>query len=338
MTSPISTPAVAAKRTSTTPPATRARSSWLTAARVMPALVLVVLVAIVAIIEPAFIPGGGISVMILQAVPLIFLATGQMLAILVGGIDLSNAALAVLSAIMVAKMLGPVGAAAPIVVIAIAGVLGAMTGGITGYFQVPTFAVTLGAMGVWQAAALLLSNQTTVSAAGQLGPIEWLLNYRFLGLEIAIWLALSCAGVFWLIIRRTVLGQTLRAVGLNERASVLAGANRLGARIFVYAASGVLASLAGIFLTAQQGAATATGAGTALLLPSIAAAIVGGCAVTGGIANPFNVVIGAFIITLIPIGTAAIGIGPSVQSLIFGLIIIVSVIASTDRRRRSVNK
>jgi ribose transport system permease protein len=306
--------------------------------RYMPVVVLVVLLGVITLIEPAFIPGGGVRVMAVQAVPLILLASGQMLALLVGGIDLSNAALTVFSAILAATLLNQTGILAPILTVLVGAALGALTGGIAGFFQVPTFAVTLGAMGVWQAAALLLSNQSPVDASAHLQPVEWVLNYRFLGVELAVWIAVLIAVVLWFVIRHTVVGQELRAVGMNERASALAGVHRLRARVIVYSASGALSALAGLFLIAQQGVASPIGAGSSLLLPSVAAAIVGGCAVTGGVARPINVVIGALIVTLIPIGASAFGLGPNVQSLIFGLVIVVAVIATIDRKSRAVTK
>lgn len=306
----------------------RAFATW------MPLSVLVILLAAISIIQPSFLPGGGIRVLLVQAVPLILLACGQMLAILHGGIDLSNASTAVFSAIFVALLLPTLGPAAPIVTIAVAAGVGAIVGLLIGVFQVPSFAVTLGAMGVWQAAALIVSGSTTVSATGHLAPVDWLLSYRFLGLEVAVWLVAVIAVVLLLVVARTTLGQQLRAVGFNERSAILSGARRIGVRVFVYATSSALAAMAGIFLITQQEAASPNGAGAALLLPGIAAAILGGTLITGGFANPLNVLVGGLIVTLIPIGTAVIGVGPEVQSLVFGVLVIGAVVISIDRSRR----
>ncbi|MFE7423731.1 ABC transporter permease [Rhodococcus sp. NPDC057529] len=304
----------------------------------MPLLVLIVLVAVISVIEPAFIPGGGIRVTAVQAVPIILLASGQMFALLLGGIDLSNAAIALFCTVLSAKLLISVGGVAPILTIAAGALIGALVGFLSGWLQVPTFAVTLGAMGVCQAGSLMLSGQSTVNASDDLHPVEWMLNYRLLGLELAVWMSLGICLALWAFLRGTVIGQQLRSVGLNERASILSGVGNLRARVVAYTVSGTLAAMAGIFLVTQQGAAGATGAGGSLLLPGIAAAIVGGCAVTGGVARPINVLIGSLILALIPIGCAAVGVDPSMQQLIVGLIIVVAVVITIDRRRRGATK
>ena len=320
-----------------TPQALRIRTkpAAISLSRLMPAIVLVILVAAITVVEPQFIGGGGIRIMLVQCLPLLFLACGQMLVMLLGGIDLSNAAMGVLAAVLVASWLGPLGWLAPVLTLLVVAAIGSLSGWLSGYFQVPTFAVTLGAMGVWQAAALLISDQTTVSINQNLEIIGWVLDVRFLGLEAGVWLgALIVAGI-WFMTSRTSLGQELKAVGLNERTAILSGISNLKARTLVHCASGFLAGLAGLILTAQQGTATATGAGVGLLLPSIAAAIIGGCAVAGGISRPVNVAFGACIVTLVPIGAAAIGIDPRIQYVVFGLIIVLAVAASIDRSSRT---
>lgn len=301
--------------------------------RVVPGAILVAMIVLIVFIEPNFLVGGGVRIMLVQALPLLFLACGQMLVMLLGGIDLSNAALGVLGAVLVALMLDSTGLIAIPVTLAIVTLLGGVVGWISGTFQVPTFAVTLGAMGVWQALALMFSGQSTVSVDDNLPLISWMLDMRILGLEMAIWLGLGCVLVVWFVTSRTSVGLRLKATGLNEKAAILAGVSGKKARTLVYASSGFFAGLAGLTLTAQQGTATATGAGIGLLLPSIAATIIGGCAVAGGLARPFNVAIGACIVTLVPIGATAVGLDPRVQYLVFGLIIVLAVILSTDRRK-----
>lgn len=299
-----------------------------------PLLILIVLVAAIGIIEPSFIVGGGIRTTVVQALPVLFLALGQMIVMLLGGLDLSNAALSVFSGIVLAMSLGPLGAAAPVLSLLVVTLAGALNGFLSARFQVPTFAVTLGALGVYQAASLLLSNETTVYVEQNLGAIEWMLNYRFAGLELAAWVGLAICAGFWVLLRWTVFGQNLVAMGLNERSAILSGVPTVRARTAAFALSGLMAGFTGIILTAQQGTATASGAGIGLLMPAIAAAVAGGCAVTGGVANPFNVLVGALIITLIPIGSSVLGVDPSSQQIVYGVIIVVAVIASLDRSRK----
>lgn len=316
----------------------RARMKPHSARQFAPLAILVVMIAVIAAVEPAFLAGGGIRILAVQCLPVLFLALGQMTVMLTGGLDLSNAALAVFSGIVLAKMLGPLGALAPILALLIVMAAGALNGLISSRFQVPTFAITLGALGIWQAASLIVSNETTVYVTNHLDVVEWLLDYRLMGLEVAVWIGVAICVIIWMTLRWTVFGQNIRAVGLNELSATLSGVPRARVRVAAFALSGLLAGCAGIILTAQQGTATASGAGIGLLLPAIAAAVTGGCAITGGVAQPLNVLVGALIITLIPIGSSVLGIDPRSQQVVYGVIIIIAVVASLDRRRRTANK
>lgn len=117
----------------------------------------------------------------------------------------------------------------------------------------------------------------------------------------------------------------MTAVGLNESGAIFAGFRTRLAKVVAFVLSGLLAGFAGIMIIAQAGAASSFGLGSDLLLPGLAAAIVEGTAITGGVTNPLNVVVGALTITLIPIGTAAVGVPPLAQTLVCGLVIIIAV-------------
>ena len=91
-------------------------------------------------------------------------------------------------------------------------------------------------------------------------------------------------------------------------------------------------------IIAQAGAASSFGLGSDLLLPGIAAAIVGGTAITGGVTNPLGVIFGALTVALIPIVAATVGVTPQAQSLVYGAAIMVAVALTMSRRRRGVVK
>jgi ribose transport system permease protein len=108
--------------------------------------------------------------------------------------------------------------------------------------------------------------------------------------------------------------------------------------VLAFALSGLLAGVAGVLIIAQAGAASSFGLGSDLLLPGIAAAIVGGTAITGGTTNPINIVFGALTVALIPIGAAAVGVTPQAQSLVYGLVIIAAVALTMGRGHSEVVK
>lgn len=303
-----------------------------TAARLFaPLIILLGMLLVILLAEPAFFTGGGLTILAAQAVPVLLLALGQAMVMMVGGIDLSSASLAVFSAIIVATALPSLGVLAPVLVLIVGAAAGGLVGFLSAHFQVPTFAVTLGALGVWQALALLLSDTTTVYVDENAGVITWMVDWLFAGFPLSVYVGVGTAVILWLMLRYTVIGRDVRATGLNEKAALLAGVGTVRTKVFVFAVSGVCAALAGIALTAQQGTATASGLGIGLLLPGIAAAVAGGVAITGGIGNPINVIFGALIISLIPIGSSVIGIDPRIQQIVYGAIVILAVVATIDR-------
>ena len=299
--------------------------------------VFIILFALVAILRPAFLGGGGLAIVATQCTAIMLVALGQCIVLHVGSIDLSNAAIALLSAILLAKTLGAAGAGALILVVVLGTAIGALNGLLVAFFQVPSFALTLGTLGVLQTASLIVSNKTTVYADNTrlLTPM---FGSAIGGLASAFWTAVIIAVVLWAVLRFTVLGQSMTAVGLNETGALFSGVRTRAVKITAFAFSGLLASVAGIMIIAQAGSASSTGLGSDLLLPGITAAIVGGTAITGGITNPINVVFGALTVTLIPVGAAALGIPSEAQSLVYGLVIIIAVALTISRKRVGVVK
>lgn len=312
----------------------RAVNLW---SSVGPIAVFVVLFALVAILRPAFLGGGGMAILATQAAAILLVALGQSMVLHVGSIDLSNAAIALFAAITLAKMLGTMGAAAIVVVLVLGIVIGAINGALVAFFQVPSFALTLGTLGLLQAASLIVSDATTVYATNT-GLLTPLFTQGIAGLAMAFWVGVILAVVLWAMLRFTVLGQSMTAVGLNETGALFSGVRTRVLKIVAFALSGLLGAVAGIVIIAQAGSASSTGLGSDLLVPAITAAIVGGTAITGGITNPINVIFGALTVTLIPVGAAALGIPSEAQSLVYGLVIIIAVALTISRKRVGIVK
>jgi ribose transport system permease protein len=306
-------------------------------ATVGPLAVFVILFALVAIPRPAFLGGGGLSIVATQCTAILLVALGQCLVLNVGSIDLSNAAIALFSAILLAKTIGPAGAGGLVLVVVLGAAIGALNGFLVSFFQVPSFALTLGTLGILQTASLIISNATTVYASNA-SLVTSLFTQGIANLAMAFWIAVIVAIVLWAMLRYTVLGQSLTAVGLNETGALFSGMRTRLLKIVAFTLSGLLSALAGIMIIAQAGSASSTGLGSDLLLPGITAAIVGGTAITGGITNPINVIFGALTVTLIPIGAAALGIPSEAQSLVYGLVIIIAVALTISRSRVGVVK
>jgi ribose transport system permease protein len=332
-------PPAAPEATPESPPPTRRRFAprnlWQT---IGPIAVFVVFFAIIAALQPDFVGGGGLGILAIQATSVLLVALGQAMVLHVGSLDLSNAALAIFAAILLALMLGPLAAAAPLVCLVIVTAVGAVNGLLVAYTQVPSFALTLGTLGIVQAASLVISGATTVYVTDNSDLLAPLFGSALAGLPMAFWLAVILAALLWALLRRTTVGQAMTAVGLNESGAIFAGIRTRWIKVLAFALSGLLAGVAGIVIIAQAGAASSFGLGSDLLLPGIAAAIVGGTAITGGSTNPLNVIFGALTITLIPIGAATLGVPPQAQSLVYGLVIIIAVALTRSRASGEIVK
>jgi ribose transport system permease protein len=311
------------------------RNLWQT---IGPIAVFVVFFIIIAVLQPDFVGGGGLGILAIQATSVLLVALGQAMVLHVGSLDLSNAALAILAAILLALMLGPLAAVAPILCLVIVTVVGAINGLLVAYTQVPSFALTLGTLGIVQAASLVISGATTVYVTDNADLLSPLFGAALAGIPMAFWIAVILAALLWFLLRRTKVGQSMTAVGLNESGAIFAGIRTRWIKVLAFALSGLLAGVAGIMIIAQAGAASSFGLGSDLLLPGIAAAIVGGTAITGGSTNPLNVIFGALTITLIPIGAATLGVPPQAQSLVYGLVIIIAVALTRSRASGEIVK
>ncbi len=303
-----------------------------------PPAIFVALFAVVAALTPGFLGGGALSILAVQATPILLVALGQSAVLHIGSIDLSNAAIGLLSAVVLAITLAPLAAAAPLLCIVVATLVGLVNGVVFAFTQVPSFALTLGTLGVLQAATLILSNATTVYVTANAALVSWLFENGIVGIPIAFWLSVILAVAFWAFLRFTVAGQGLTAVGRNEIGAVFSGLRTRMLKATGFAISGFFAGIAGVMIVAQAGAVSSFGLGSDLLLPGIAAAIVGGTAITGGATNPINIVFGALTVALIPIGAAAVGINAQAQSLVYGVVIIVVVALTLTRARGRIVK
>lgn len=314
--------------------AQRVQLSSNTLRSLIPLGVLIFFVVVIAVIEPTFLGSASLEVVIDESLPILILALGQMPVLLVAGIDLSSAALASLGTIALVHTLPALGPGGIVAVILLTTAAGAINGLIVSIAQVPSFIVTLGSLGLFQAIALIWSNAKTepISVSGGYDYIGWLVNYQIVGLPLAVWASLICVGLLSWFLYRTSTGQSMYAVGLNEKAALLSGVSTTRTKVLAFTISGLSAGLAAVLLGAKQYSA-APGLADSLLLPCIAAAIIGGCAITGGVGNPIGVLIGALILTVLRIGTTVAGVNPNAQQVIYGVTVIVAVALTIDRRR-----
>lgn len=303
-----------------------------------PFIVFAIVLLTVSIRNPAFLGGTGLSIVTESAAPILLVALGQAMVLNIGSIDLSNAAISLLGAILLALALPGLGFAAPVAVLAAVTVFGAINGAVVAFAQVPSFALTLGTLGILEAATLVTSGSETIYVSQNQEIVTALYQDRLLAIPYTFWIGVVVAALYWAVLRFTRVGQGMTAMGKNEAGAIFSAVRTRWLKVLAFAISGFTGGLAGITIVAQAGSASASGLGSDLLLPGITAALVGGTAVSGGLTNPLNVVFGALTVAFVPIAVQAIGISAQAQSLVYGFFIIVVVVMTTHRSRGAIVK
>jgi erythritol transport system permease protein len=311
-------------------------------------VVLVILIVIFSAISSEYLTQSNLILMTKHVAINAILAIGVTFVILTGGIDLSVGSIAGLASMIVGGLLFKglhVGGGAIFfsvaVVIVIGIVVGALVGTVNGLlvtrFKVAPFIATLGMLYVARGAAQLLSNGGTFpdlagsSAHGNQG-FHFIGVDSLLGIPVAVWIMIVVAAAGIVVTTRTPFGRRVFAVGGNERAAVLAGIRVNRVKIAVYVISGCCAALAGLLLTSELGAAYPDTA-TTYELNAIAAAVLGGTALSGGRGTILGTVMGAFVIGFLSDGLVLVGVSTFWQSVVKGAVIIVAVITEQAQQR-----
>ena len=303
-----------------------------------PALVFIAMLLSVGVLNFNYLGPLGISIATATAAPIMFLALGQSMVLNIGSIDLSNAAIALLGALMLALSLPQLGFVAFPLILALVTAIGAINGAAVSFAQVPSFALTLGTLAILQTAALVVSGADTIYVSENRDLVSVFYQNQILYAPLTFWIGIIFAVILWVVLRYTILGQNMTAMGKNELGATLSAVPTRRVRIITYALSGFMGGLAGLSIVAQAGSASASGLGSDLLLPGIAAALIGGTSISGGQTNPLNVVFGGLTIAFVPIAIQAMGLGAKAQSLVYGIFIILVVALTTVRSRDAIIK
>ena len=313
----------------------RSFSAWHTVA---PPLVFVAMVAVVGVFNANYLSPFGISIVAGTAAPILLVAVGQAMVLNIGSIDLSNAAISMLGAIILALLVPKIGVPGILAVLVLMTLVGAVNGAVLAWTQVPSFALTLGTLGILQTAALVISDSQTIYLSENRDLVTVFYNTNIAFIPLTFWIGALVAVAYWVLLRFTILGQNMTAIGKNESGAIMSAVPHKRVKIVTFAISGFTGALAGLCIVAQAGSASASGIGSNLLLPGIAAALVGGTSISGGLTNPLNVVCGALTVAFVPVAIQASGFSAQAQSLVYGIFIILVVALTTTRTRGLVIK
>jgi ribose transport system permease protein len=270
------------------------------------------------------------------AAVLMLVALAGTVVILIGSIDLSVAGIVTVSGIVCAELIDRQGVLVAIVAaIAVGAGIGLVNAAILLTLKIPSFLVTLGMLSVLTGIANTATKGAPVTFLDQGLPA--FINGEVLGIPTVILLTAAIATVVSVAAFRTKMGRYLYAIGGGEPVAAVSGVPVGRYKIATFMVGGALCGIAGVFITGQIGAGTAD-VGSDLLLDSIAAVVMGGTALSGGVGGPQRTILGVLVIAILSNGMDIIGVGQDPQSIVKGLVIIAAVALSMDRSRASVIK
>lgn len=270
------------------------------------------------------------------------LAIGMTFVIIAAGVDLSVGAVLALAGIVAARFathsslaIGNADMALwlPIVVAILVGAIaGFINGTIIARYNLQPFIVTMGMLSVARGLTLLSTGGNPVS---QLDPdFRWLGNgYLFGNIPVPIIIFLVIFIMAWIVLNKMTFGRYVYSVGGNEKSTRTSGISVVKVKIAVYTLCGVLASIAGLILTARTGSAQ-TSAGTAYELDAIAAVVIGGTSMIGGVGTLMGTFFGILIIGVLNNGLDLLGVQSYYQQIIKGILIVIAVMLDPSRKQR----
>lgn len=280
-----------------------------------------------------FMSWNNLSIVAQQASINTVLAAGMTFVILTGGIDLSVGAVLAAAAMvaLIVSLIPNWGMMGLVAALVTGGILGLINGALIAFLRLPPFIVTLGSMTAVRGLARLLGEDKTIFNASL--PFDFIGNSSLFGIPWLMVIACATVIISWLILRRTVLGVRIYAVGGNAEAARLSGIKVWFILLFVYGMSGLCAGLGGAMSAARLYAANGLQLGLTYELDAITAVILGGTSFVGGVGSIWGTLIGALIIAVLSNGLVLIGISDIWQYIIKGLVIIGAV--ALDRIRMS---
>ena len=295
-------------------------------------------------------PGWGapqLTILAIAALPYAFATAAQTMAVLVGGIDLSVAAMMTFTSVTAAVLMEGRGEEFGVVAVVLILLMGLCLGAINGLSivltRVPDIVVTLSFFFIWEGAALMVLDAPGGSSAAWLrdliiGPVGGFIVPAQIGdwLPKALLLLVVSLGVVWVPLKRSRLGLSIYAVGSDRLAAFRSGVPVDRTKVAAYALAGLFAAMGGLILTMN------TGIGTPIqgpyLLASVAAVVLGGVSLAGGKGGLVGPIVGVFILRLARQDLTLMSIDPNVAQVTEGLIMVAVVLVGALvalRSRRS---
>jgi ribose transport system permease protein len=303
----------------------------------LPLVSIVALVIYFTAVNPLFFSASNALNIGRQSSVLLLVSLAETVVILIGSIDLSVGALVTLTGILTALTVDTLGAfGGGLVGVAAGAFVGLANGLLVTMLRVPSFLVTLGVLSILSGVTNQISQGQSILFANTLLP-SLVNNAPVLGVPNVIWFGLGAAAILTIVAFKTKLGRYLYALGGGEVVAAHAGVPVTLYKVLAFVLSGAICGFSGVMLTGQVGAGTPT-AGSGLLLNSIAAVVMGGTALSGGIGGPHRTLLGVLVIAILTNGMDVTEVNSFTQDIVKGAVIILAVSLTIDRSKYSFIK
>ncbi len=263
------------------------------------------------------------------------MAVGMTFVILIGGIDLSVGSILALSAMVMGYLGNIAGLPFPLAIvlaIVVAGLTGTVSGLMITRLRMPAFIATLAMMSIARGLASMITDGEQI-----VGFPDWFSNlaitrhFGFLTVTVGVMVLITLAS--WIFLQFRPNGRALYAIGGSQEVARLAGVRVQLATVCVYALCGALAGVAGVILSARLDSAQPS-SGLGYELDTIAAVVIGGASLSGGVGGIGGTAVGVLIIGFLRNGLNLLHVSPFVQQVVIGVVIALAVAADTMRNRR----
>jgi len=316
-------------------------------------LILLGMIVLMSILSDAFLAPRNLVNVVRQISVISLLAIGVTMVIITTGIDLSLGSVLALSAVVASSLAQRPdwreakfpGLDVPLLVPILAGLgvgllCGTINGSLIAKFKIPPFIATLGMMTVARGFALIFSDRPVSGlkasynfiGQGEILKVIPVAGQRPLGIPIPVIILIVVAVLAHIMLTSTRFGRYIYALGGNEQAARISGVNIDRVKISVYAISGLLAGLAGLVLSSRIGSGQ-PGLAVGYELDAIAAAVIGGTSLSGGIGTIWGTIVGALIIGVLNNGLDLLNVSAYWQTIVKGSIIVIAVIIDTRKNR-----
>ncbi|MCP3799469.1 ABC transporter permease [Allokutzneria sp. A3M-2-11 16] len=293
---------------------------------------LIVLVLALAVMAPNFLTAQNLLNVGVQAAVVAVLAFGQTFVIVSGGIDLSVGSVAALSGMVAAWSFTEAGLPGWLALVAglVTGLAAGLVNGVmVSYGRLPAFIATLAMLSVARGLTLVVSDGTPKSTPDEITALGSTIGDY---LPVPLLVMLLVFGLTGIILTRTYAGRTMYAVGGNADAARLSGINVRRSTLVVYGLAGVFAAVAGLLLAGRL-ASAGPQAAVGYELDAIAAVVIGGASLSGGVGRATGTFVGALVLAVLRNGLNQLQVTPFWQQVVIGVVIALAVLFDTLRRR-----